>query len=124
MVRMPDKRSEALLDLLLEAVAEEGAAPFPAHVLAGLRRAVPCEAVSYHEWSPQELLEFSLVADEPETWLPVWRSVSTCQTRRSAGGWSPADRVSEPAARPGMAPAGPCRLRRPGGSPGSPPGAL
>ncbi len=71
---MPADRSEALLDFLLEAVAEEGAAPFPAHVLAGLRRAVPCEAVSYHEWSPQELLEFSLVADEPDTWLPVWRT--------------------------------------------------
>src|SRR5258708_12918490 len=107
MVRMPDKRSEALLDLLLEAVAEEGAAPFPAHVLAGLRRAVPCEAVSYHEWSPQELLEFSLVADEPETWLPVWRSVSTCQTRRSAGASSLAPPRSPPPAPPGTAPAAP-----------------
>src|SRR5215469_12131470 len=74
MVRLPAARGEALLDFLLEAVAEEGTAPFPAHVLAALRRAVPCDAVSYHEWSPGELLEFSFVADEPGAWLAAWRA--------------------------------------------------
>jgi DNA-binding CsgD family transcriptional regulator len=65
-------RREALLDFLLEAVADEGTAPFPANVLAGLRRVVRCEAVSYREWSPQELLESSLAADDPASILPVW----------------------------------------------------
>ena len=55
-------RHEALLDFLLEAVADEGTTPFPANVLAGMRRVVRCEAVSYREWSPQQLLESSLAA--------------------------------------------------------------
>ena len=67
-------RHEALLDFLLEAVADEGTTPFPANVLAGLRRVVRCEAVCYREWSPQELLEFSLAADDPASILPVWRA--------------------------------------------------
>jgi hypothetical protein len=53
-------------------VADEGTTPFPADVLAGLRRVVRCEAVSFMEWSPQELLEFSLAADDPASILPVW----------------------------------------------------
>jgi hypothetical protein len=72
-VRMGADRRGALLDFLLEAVADEGTTPFPANVLASLRRVVRCEAVSYFEWSPQELLEFSLAADAPESILPVWR---------------------------------------------------
>ena len=63
---------EALLDFLLEAVADGGTAAFPAHVLAGLRRVVGCEAVSYMEWSPQELLEQSLAAKEPKQVMQVW----------------------------------------------------
>ena len=43
-------RHEALVDFLLEAVADEGTTPFPANVLAGMRRVVRCEAVSYLEW--------------------------------------------------------------------------
>jgi DNA-binding CsgD family transcriptional regulator len=65
-------RREALLDFLLEAVADGGTTPFPAHVLAGLRRVVGCEAVSYMEWSPLELLEQSLAAEEPDQVLQVW----------------------------------------------------
>jgi Bacterial regulatory proteins, luxR family len=65
-------RHEALLDFLLEAVADEGTTPFPANVLAGMRRVIRCEAVSYLEWDPQELLEFSLAADDPASILPVW----------------------------------------------------
>jgi DNA-binding CsgD family transcriptional regulator len=65
-------RYEALLDFLLAAVSDVGAAAFPAHVLAGMRKVVQCEAVSYFEWSRQELLEFSLAADEPGEILPVW----------------------------------------------------
>jgi len=38
-------RRDALVDFLLEAVADEGTTPFPADVLAGLRRVVRCEAV-------------------------------------------------------------------------------
>jgi DNA-binding CsgD family transcriptional regulator len=63
----------ALLDFLMAAVADEGTTPFSTDVLAGLRRVVRCEAVCYWEWSVQELLEFSLAADEPESILPVWR---------------------------------------------------
>jgi hypothetical protein len=55
---------EALLDFLLEAVSDQGTTPFPAQVLAGVRRVVRCETVSYFEWSPQELLEFSLAAND------------------------------------------------------------
>ena len=65
-------RQDVLLDFLLEAVADEGTTPFPADVLAGLRRVVRCEAVSYREWSAQDLLEFSLAADDPASILPVW----------------------------------------------------
>src|SRR5579872_311138 len=65
-------RHEALVDFLLEAVADDGTTPFPANVLAGVRRVVRCEAVSYMEWSQQELLEFSLAADDPASILPVW----------------------------------------------------
>ncbi len=57
----------------MEAVAVEGTAPFPAHVLGGLRRVARCEAVSYREWSPQEQMESSLAADDPEEEiLRVW----------------------------------------------------
>jgi DNA-binding CsgD family transcriptional regulator len=64
-------RNEALLGFLLEAVSDQGTTPLPAHVLAGMRQVVRCETVSYYEWSPQELLEFSLAADEPEETLRV-----------------------------------------------------
>ena len=64
-------RHEALVDLLLEAVADEGTTPFPANVLAGMRRVVRCEAVSYLEWDPQDLLEFSLAADDPASIWPA-----------------------------------------------------
>jgi DNA-binding CsgD family transcriptional regulator len=69
---MRAERREALLDFLLEAVADEGTAAFPAHVLAGFRRVVGCETVSYYEWSPQQVLEFSLFADEPEVVSRIW----------------------------------------------------
>jgi DNA-binding CsgD family transcriptional regulator len=69
---MRAERREALVDFLLEAAADEGTTPFPADVLAGLRRVVRCETVCYREWSAQELLAFSLAADEPEQILPVW----------------------------------------------------
>jgi DNA-binding CsgD family transcriptional regulator len=67
-------RHQSLVDFLLEAVADDGTTPFPANVLAGMRTVVPCETVSYMEWSPQELLEFSLAADDPASTLSVWRS--------------------------------------------------
>jgi DNA-binding CsgD family transcriptional regulator len=67
-------RYEALLDFLLAAVADEGTTPFPVTVLAGLRRVVPCDAVSYREWSAREQLEFSLAADDPESISLVWRA--------------------------------------------------
>ena len=71
---MRAERREALVDFLLEAVADEGTTPFPADVLAGLRRVAQCETVCYREWSARELLEFSLAADEPAVVLPVWRA--------------------------------------------------
>ena len=69
---MRAERREALLDFLLEAVADDGAAAFPANVLAGMRRVVGCETVSFYEWTPQQVLEFSLAADEPEVVARVW----------------------------------------------------
>jgi DNA-binding CsgD family transcriptional regulator len=71
-VRMRADRYEAMLDFLLEAVSDQGMTPFPAHVLAGMRRVIPCETVAYREWSPQEQLELSLAADEPEVIMQVW----------------------------------------------------
>lgn len=71
-MRVRADRYEALLGFLLAAVSDQGTTPFPAHVLAGMRQVVRCETVSYFEWSPQELLEFSLAADEPEETLRVW----------------------------------------------------
>jgi hypothetical protein len=71
-VGMRADRREALLDFLLNAVRDGGTTAFPAHVLAGLRRVVGCVAVSYMEWSPQELLEQSLAAEESEQVLQVW----------------------------------------------------
>lgn len=71
-VRMRADRCEALLGFLSEAVSDQGTTPFPARVLAGMRLVVRCETVWYFEWSPQELLEFSLAADEPEKILRVW----------------------------------------------------
>jgi hypothetical protein len=65
-------RYEALLDFLLDAISDEDTTPFPAHVLAGMRQVVRCETVSYFEWSPHELMEQSLAADEPEAILGVW----------------------------------------------------
>jgi DNA-binding CsgD family transcriptional regulator len=65
-------RHAALLDFLMQAVAVEGTAPFPAHVLGGLRRVAQCEVVSYREWSSQEQLEASLAADDPEQIFRIW----------------------------------------------------
>jgi DNA-binding CsgD family transcriptional regulator len=69
---MSTDRRGALLDFLLEAAATEGTSPFPADVLAGMRRVARCEAVSYREWSQRELLQCSLAADEPDTFMRFW----------------------------------------------------
>jgi DNA-binding CsgD family transcriptional regulator len=82
-------RHEAMVDFLLEAVADEGTTPFPATVLAGMRRVVRCEAVSYMEWSPQELLEFSLAADDPASILPVWRAYPQVRNDDPLAGGAP-----------------------------------
>jgi integrase len=63
-MRMRADRREAVLDFLLEAVADESTAAFPVDVLAAMRRVVRCETVSYREWRPKEMLEFSLAADQ------------------------------------------------------------
>ena len=82
-------RREALVDFLLEAVADEATTPFPADVLAGLRRVVRCETVAYWEWSPQDLLEFSLAADDPASILPVWRVYPQVRQDDPLTGWGP-----------------------------------
>jgi DNA-binding CsgD family transcriptional regulator len=88
-VSMSVERRQALVDFLLEAVADEGATPFPADVLAGLRKVVRCETVSYWEWSPQDLLEFSLAADDPASILPVWRAYPQFRQDDPLTGWAP-----------------------------------
>jgi len=82
-------RREALLDFLLEAVADEGTAPFPADVLAGLRRVAQCEAISHWEWSAHELLESSLAADDPESRLRVWGAYPQVRQDDPLPGWAP-----------------------------------
>jgi DNA-binding CsgD family transcriptional regulator len=83
-------RREALLDFLLAAAADEGTAPFPAEVLAGLRRVIRCEAVSHWEWSAGELLESSLAADDPEWNLRVWGLYPQVRHDDPLPGWAPA----------------------------------
>jgi DNA-binding CsgD family transcriptional regulator len=70
--RVRADRYEALLDFLLAAVAVEGTAPFPPHLLTGLRQVARCETVAYREWSPHEMLEDALAADEPQQTRRVW----------------------------------------------------
>ena len=82
-------RRDALVDFLLEAVADEGTTPFPADVLAGLRKVVRCEAVGYWEWSAQELLGFSLAVDEPTVILPVWDVYPQVRQDDPLPGWAP-----------------------------------
>ena len=65
-------RYEAVLDFLDEALSVEGAEPFPEPVLGSLRQVVPCDALSYREWSPTEVLESGLAADDPAAWESVW----------------------------------------------------
>jgi DNA-binding CsgD family transcriptional regulator len=86
---MRANRREALVDFLLEAVADEGTTPFHADVLAGLRKVARCEAISYREWSVQELLEFSLAADDPESIFPVWRAYPQVREDDPLPGWAP-----------------------------------
>ncbi|MGA9834813.1 MAG: LuxR C-terminal-related transcriptional regulator [Trebonia sp.] len=86
---MRTDRHEALVDFLLEAVADEGTTPFPANVLAGMRRVVRCEAVSYLEWDPQDLLEFSLAADDPASILPVWDAYPQVRSDDPLAGGAP-----------------------------------
>jgi DNA-binding CsgD family transcriptional regulator len=88
-VRMRADRREAVVDFLLAAIADEGTTPFPADVLAGLRRVARCEAVGYWEWSAQELLGFSLAADEPEVILPVWDVYPQVRQDDPLPGWGP-----------------------------------
>jgi len=86
---MRAERRQALVDFLLEAVADEGTTPFPADVLAGLRRVVRCEAVGHWEWSARELLEFSLAADDPAQVLPVWGVYPQVRQDDPLPGWGP-----------------------------------
>jgi DNA-binding CsgD family transcriptional regulator len=88
-IRMRAERREALVDFLLEAAADEGTTPFPADVLAGLRKVVRCEAVGYWEWSAQELLAFSLAADDPAQVLPVWHVYPQVRQDDPLPGWAP-----------------------------------
>ena len=107
-VRVHADRYKTLLDFLLEAVSDEGTTPFPAHVLAGMRRVVRCETVSYREWSPQELLELSLAADEPEAVMQVWPGYRHVRRDDPLPGGA---RNGRPVARPRMARPGPDDLR-------------
>ena len=95
-------RRDALLDFLLMAVADEGTTPFATDVLAGLRKVVRCEAVSYREWSPQELLELSLAADDPGRSCRSGGNIRRSDTTIH----SPGDIAWEPAAQPRVARAG------------------
>src|SRR5215831_4612244 len=88
-LRMRAERRGALVDFLLAAAADEGTTPFPADVLAGLRKVVRSEAAAYWEWSPQELLEFSLAADEPAVVLPVWDVYPQVRRDDPLPGWGP-----------------------------------
>jgi DNA-binding CsgD family transcriptional regulator len=88
-IRMRADRREAVLDFLLEAIADKGTAPFPADVLAGLRRVVRCETVAYWEWSAHELLEFSMAADQPEVILPVWDAYPQVRQHDPLAGGAP-----------------------------------
>jgi hypothetical protein len=89
---MHAERRDALVDFLLEAVADEGTTLFPADVLAGLRKVVRSEAIAYWESSPQELLGFSLAADDPAVILPVWAVYPQVIHDDPLPGWQAAQR--------------------------------
>jgi len=65
-------RYEALLGVLLEAEAVDGAAAFPPSFLDPLRRALGCDAASYRTWTADGITEFGLAADQPNEWLAAW----------------------------------------------------
>jgi DNA-binding CsgD family transcriptional regulator len=54
-----------------------------------LRTVVRCETVAYWEWDAQELLGFSLAADEPEVILPVWDVYPQVRQDDPLPGWGP-----------------------------------
>jgi len=49
MPRLSESDYRTVLEVIREAGAVDGRDPFPAYVLEGLRRLVPCDVVSYHE---------------------------------------------------------------------------
>jgi DNA-binding CsgD family transcriptional regulator len=96
-VRTPTaRRSEALLDFLLEAIAVEETQPFPSRVLDRLRALVACETISYREWDPETQVDFALATDDPTTVCGVWRAYPAVRYDDPlAGGPGPAAMRSE-----------------------------
>jgi len=74
MTRLRPAVYEAILDVLLSAVESDSSRPFPEPVIEALRRAVPCDALAYREWTGREgIVERSMVADDLAERFRVWR---------------------------------------------------
>ena len=60
------------LDFLRVLHGADGAGPFPAHVLAALRRLIPSAIGTYHEWDPAEGYRWTLDGAADADVRPVW----------------------------------------------------
>jgi DNA-binding CsgD family transcriptional regulator len=64
-MRTGSARSEAILEFVLLAAAEEGERPFPERVLGALLDVVPCDTVAYRAWSGElGILDRSFAPDD------------------------------------------------------------
>lgn len=64
---------EAMLDVVLQSVELESPRPFPESVTEALRRVVPCDSLSYREWTEQDgTVEQSSAAEDLPDRVPLW----------------------------------------------------
>jgi DNA-binding CsgD family transcriptional regulator len=63
-----------MLEFLGVALDADGPDPFPRPVLDQFRRLIPCDTVSYHEWSFDGRLNFCVSSDDEEAVLDTWRA--------------------------------------------------
>ena len=63
-----------MVELLSVALEADGPDPFPEPVLHELRRLIPCDTVSYHEWAFDGGLHFSVSSDDVGAVLDTWQA--------------------------------------------------
>ena len=77
-MRTRSAQREAILEFVLRASAEEGARPFPEHVVAPLLGVVPCDTVAYRAWSRKSgILDRSFAPDDIAERSRAWSQYPT-----------------------------------------------